>query len=177
MPVAAVFGSARIVEGEAEYAVAYRMGALLAEAGWTIMTGGYAGAMEAASRGAGEAGGHVVGVTVSAWTGRNSANRWVIDERPAPDLVARLGELMSADAAIAVGGGIGTLAEVALAWNLRQKDARDAGPLILVGAPWARIVPHLASTLIIDDADVDIVRLAADPEAAIAHLPRPSSLG
>jgi uncharacterized protein (TIGR00725 family) len=173
MPIAAVFGSARIADGDTEYAVAMRMGELLAGAGWAVMTGGYAGAMEAASRGAREAGGHVVGVTVAAWSGHNRPNAWVAEERPRPNLISRLEELMSADAAIAVGGGIGTLAEVALAWNLRQKGAHEAGPLILVGAEWANVVPQLARSLVIDHVDVAIANLVADPDAAMALLAPP----
>ena len=171
MAVAAVFGSARIREHDPEYGVARRMGQLLGAAGWTVMTGGYAGAMEAASRGAHEAGGHVVGVTVAAWVD-NTANAWVTEERATPNLVARLHELMAADAAIAVGGGMGTLAEVALAWNLRQKAPRHPGPLILVGPQWERVIPHLADHLVIDPHEIDIAHLVPDPEAAMDVLPR-----
>jgi uncharacterized protein (TIGR00725 family) len=171
MPAAAVFGSARIHEHDPEYAVAMRMGALLAQEGWTVMTGGYAGAMEAASRGAHEAGGHVVGVTVAAWVD-NTANRWVTEERRAANLVARLDVLMAADAAIAVGGGMGTLAEVALAWNLRQKAPRHPGPLILVGPQWEQVIPHLAEHLVIDPHEIEIAQRVADPDGAMQCLHR-----
>lgn len=172
MPVAAVFGSARIGEADPQYAIAMQMGYLLGAAGWTVMTGGYAGAMEAASRGAGQAGGHVIGVTVATWV-ENTANPWVAEERPAPDLVARLDQLMAADAAIAVGGGMGTLAEVALAWNLRQKAPRHPGPLILVGPQWERVIAHLADHLLIEPAEIGLARLAPDPAAAMALLGPP----
>jgi len=166
MPVAAVFGSARVTEEDAEYVVAVRTGRLLAESGWAVMTGGYHGAMEAASRGAGDAGGHVIGVTVADWIDRSSPNRWVIEERRTPNLIARLAELVAADALIAVGGGIGTLAEVSLAWNLKQRDQALA-PLVLVGARWERLMPVLARELVIDEHDLRHVRLVGDPEAAI----------
>lgn len=166
MPVAAVFGSARVSEHDDEYAVAARTGRLLAESGWAVMTGGYQGAMEAASRGAGDAGGHVIGVTVANWIDRSSPNRWVVEERRTPNLLARLAELVAADALIAVGGGIGTLAEVALAWNLKQRDHALA-PLILVGARWERLVPVLARELVIDEHDLRHVHVVGDPEAAI----------
>lgn len=166
MRVASVFGSARVTERDEEYAVALRTGELLAAAGWTVMTGGYQGAMEAASRGAADAGGHVIGVTVADWNDRNAPNRWVAEERRAPNLLARLAELVASDALIAVGGGIGTLAEVALAWNLKQRDHARA-PLVLVGARWERVVPVLARELVIDHDDLRHVHLARDPEAAI----------
>lgn len=165
-PVASVFGSARVTEEDDEYVVAAETGRLLAESGWAVMTGGYHGAMEAASRGAGDAGGHVIGVTVANWLDRSSPNRWVVEERRTPNLLARLAELVAADALIAVGGGIGTLAEVSLAWNLKQRDHALA-PLILVGARWERLVPVLARELVIDELDLGHVHLAGDPAAAM----------
>ena len=169
MRVASVFGSARATERDEEYVIALRTGKLLADAGWAVMTGGYQGAMEAASRGAGDAGGYVIGVTVADWTDRNAPNRWVAEERRTPNLLARLAELLTADALIAVGGGIGTLAEVALSWNLKQRDQARA-PLILVGARWERVVPVLARELVIDEDDLRHVHLVGDPEAAMRIL-------
>jgi uncharacterized protein (TIGR00725 family) len=74
-----VFGTARSKEGDADYEEARLLGRLLAEAGHTVCTGGYAGAMEAVSRGAHEAGGHVVGVTLEPWANKFQlqVNRWV----------------------------------------------------------------------------------------------------
>lgn len=172
MRVAAVFGSARVVEGDDEYTVARRTGALLGAAGWAVMTGGYQGAMEAASRGAGEAGGHVIGVTMADWKDLRAPNRWVAEERRTPNLLARLAELMAADALIAVGGGIGTLAEVALSWNLKQ-HAHVGAPIILVGRSWERVVPVLARELVIDDDDLRQVHLVGDAEAAVRLLSAP----
>ena len=84
-------------------------------AGHTVLTGGYMGSMEAVSRGANEAGGHVIGVTcadIEAWRG-SRANAWVKEERRFATLQERLNELILAcDAAIALPGGPGTLAEV-----------------------------------------------------------------
>lgn len=59
----AVFGGSQPKEGDPAYAEAYELGSLLAQAGHTVLTGGYIGTMEAVSRGAAEAGGHVIGVT------------------------------------------------------------------------------------------------------------------
>ncbi|MFM8828515.1 MAG: LOG family protein, partial [Actinomycetota bacterium] len=109
-----------------------RAGRLLGEHGWTVATGGHDGAMAAVSRGAREAGAHVVGVTMPGPQGR-SPNAWVAEERPADDLFARLRMLLDADAWIAVAGGVGTLAEIAVAWNLMQNAHVAVRPLIVVG--------------------------------------------
>ena len=62
--IVTIFGGSKCVEQDPEYGQARRAGALLAEAGFTICTGGYLGVMEAASRGAREAGGRVLGIVM-----------------------------------------------------------------------------------------------------------------
>jgi uncharacterized protein (TIGR00730 family) len=134
-----VFGGSQPKQGDPAYLEAYELGKLLAEAGHTILTGGYIGTMEAASRGANEAGGHVVGVTcadIEAWRGVR-ANAWVQEERRFATLQERLNELVLAcDAAIALPGGPGTLTEITLTWNLMIVASIPPKPLILTGAGW-----------------------------------------
>ena len=62
--IVTIFGGSKCLESDAEYADARRVGQLLADAGYTICTGGYSGVMEAASRGAHERGGRVIGITI-----------------------------------------------------------------------------------------------------------------
>jgi uncharacterized protein (TIGR00730 family) len=168
--VASVFGSSRIGEGDQEYADARHLGALLAGRGWTVCTGGYAGAMDAVSRGAREAGGHVIGVTMAAWDGRLTPNVWLAETRPAADLFARLRELMIADAWIALAGGIGTLAEVALGWNLLQTNDVEPRPLVLIGPRWRAMLGAVERELILGPRDLELVRLVEDPEEAVGLL-------
>lgn len=139
MKFVTVFGGSQVQPGKVDYLAAQRLGQLLAQAGYGVITGGYIGAMEAVSRGAAEAGGHVVGVTcdeIEAWR-PVKANRWVQEERRFPTLRARLFELIDAcDAAVALPGGPGTLVEISLMWNQMLIKAIPARPLILVGAGW-----------------------------------------
>lgn len=134
-----VFGSARTDPGEELYEEAYRLGRLLGAAGHTVITGGYVGTMEAVSRGAAETGGHVIGITcedIERWR-PVKANRWVLEERRFPTLRARLLELVDAcEAALALRGGPGTLAEVAMTWNQLMTNSIPARPLILIGPGW-----------------------------------------
>lgn len=137
-----VFGSSKPRPGEPDYLQAMRLGERIARSGHTVLTGGYIGTMEAVSRGAAEAGGHVIGVTcaqIERW--RNTgANPWVKEERRFETLNERLNELISAcDAAIALPGGPGTLTEITLFWNLLVIEALPPRPLVLVGEDW-RIV-------------------------------------
>ncbi len=136
-PVVAVFGSSTIQESDPAFAEVVALGAELARAGLTVMTGGYGGAMAAASRGAHEAGGHVVGVTVELFERRGPVNPWVRERVHTPDLFKRLDYLVhEADAFVAVTGSIGTLTELFLSWTLLSVGARPAAPLVLMGAHW-----------------------------------------
>jgi uncharacterized protein (TIGR00730 family) len=134
-----VFGGSQPKEGDAAYAEATELGRLLAQRGHTILTGGYIGTMEAASRGACEAGGHVIGVTcedIERWR-PIGANRWVREERRKKNLLERLQALIEdSDAAIALPGGAGTLTEIALMWNLMIVESLHRRPLILIGRGW-----------------------------------------
>lgn len=137
-----IFGGAQPQPGNPAYEEAYLLGKTLAEAGHTVLTGGYMGTMEAVSRGAHEAGGHVIGVTceeIENWR-PIGANRWVKEERRTKTLLERLEALITGcDAAIALPGGPGTLAEVALMWNLMIVESLPRRPLVLVGDGWQSV--------------------------------------
>ena len=141
-----VFGSASPLPGQPAYEEARRLGELLAKAGHTVLTGGYMGTMEAASRGAAEAGGHVIGVTcleIENWR-KAKANQWVGEERSFPTLRERMYNLIdTCDAALALPGGIGTLAEISAMWSQMQTNSMPIRPLILIGDGWQRTFDQL----------------------------------
>jgi uncharacterized protein (TIGR00730 family) len=143
-----VFGGSR--PGADEYDKALRLGRLLAEAGCNVLTGGYIGVMEAVSRGASEAGGHVIGITceeIENWR-PVKANGWVKEERRVPRLRERLfGLIEGCDAAIALPGGPGTLAEIAIMWNHLLTGAILPRPLVLVGNGWRETFETFYRTL------------------------------
>jgi len=145
-----IFGGAQPRPGDPAYQEAYQLGALLAGHGHTVLTGGYIGAMEAASRGACESGGHVVGVTcqeIETWRSVR-ANEWVREERRFQSLRERLFALIDGcDAAVALPGGAGTLAEIALMWNQMIVEAIPRRPLVLIGSGWRDTFQALYSSL------------------------------
>lgn len=168
----AVFGASRSKPGDPYYEEARLCGQLLAESGYRIATGGYAGAMEAVSMGARDASGDVLGVTAPlVFPNRSDANAYVTEERPEPTLTARIGSLVeNTDGAIALWGSLGTATELLVAWNLAyvaQFSAVKRKPLIAVGEPWATLVPQLESVL---TTDVGLVDLADDVEQAVRML-------
>ncbi|HSB66722.1 MAG TPA: LOG family protein [Anaerolineales bacterium] len=140
-----VFGGSQPKPGDPVYQDALHLGQLLARAGYTLLNGGYIGTMEALSRGAAELGGHVIGVTcdeIEAWR-PVKANRWVTEEWHYTSLQERMFALIrNADAFLALPGGVGTLAEISLTWNLLITEVVSPCPLILIGAGWRETMRH-----------------------------------
>jgi uncharacterized protein (TIGR00730 family) len=170
-----VFGSSRVTPDEPAYQEARRLGRLLAQAGYTVCSGGYAGAMEAVSRGAAQAGGTVVGITVELWASRLQVNSWVGEEVVTPHLFERLLRLTESDAYVALPGGPGTLGEVALVWNLFQTESVPLRPLILVGPQWRQLVRCFERGLRVETRDLELLQFARTVEEVLPLLPRPSA--
>ncbi|MBA4375488.1 MAG: DNA-binding protein [Anaerolinea sp.] len=145
-----VFGGAAPKPGETAYEEARQLGFLLGSAGHTLMTGGYIGVMEAVSKGAHEAGAHVIGSTceeIEVWRD-SKANEWVKEEWKFQTLRERMYALIDeCDAAIAMPGGVGTLAELAVLWNQEIISKNHPRPLILVGKGWVETIKILFSSL------------------------------
>ncbi|MCW5875017.1 MAG: LOG family protein [Anaerolineales bacterium] len=170
-----VFGSSAPLPGQPTYEEARRLGELLARAGHTVLTGGYMGTMEATSRGAAEAGGHVIGVTcqqIEDWRAAKH-NPWVLEERKFATLQERLYSLVeTCDAALALPGGIGTLDEIVTMWSQMQTQSIPVRPLILIGAGWQRAITAVldAQAEHIRPAHRELLSFAEDVDAALLRL-------
>jgi uncharacterized protein (TIGR00730 family) len=140
--VVTVFGSSRPREGDAEYEEARALGAALAGRGFTVATGGYGGVMEAVSRGARGAGGHTLGVTADFFAA--PANAWVAEEIRVATWQERLFELIRrGDGYVVCRGGTGTLAELAVVWEMLNKSALAPRPLVVLGEFWRPVVERV----------------------------------
>jgi uncharacterized protein (TIGR00730 family) len=176
MAIVSVFGASAPKPGSAAYVEAMTMGRLLAEAGYTVATGGYGGVMEAASRGAAEAGGQVIGVTcalIENWREGLAANRWVHEEVRFASLRERLFHLVSlCDAAVALGGGIGTLSEVSFMWSMAQTGEIARKPLVLVGPLWRETISTFLSQAdgFVRPADRDLLGFAGQVDEVVKML-------
>ena len=96
--------------------------------------------MEAAARGAKEAGGTTIGVSLALYRPANQ-NVWLDQEIVAESLFARLEQLVTLGSAFVVlRGGIGTLLEMCLVWNLVQSPEFTGKPIVLVGQTWRNVV-------------------------------------
>jgi uncharacterized protein (TIGR00730 family) len=174
-PVVTVFGSSRAEHDSPEYRQAYQLGKLLAEAGYVVCNGGYSGTMEAASRGCKDAGGRTIGVTVEVFAGR-LANEFVDEEVGTASLLMRLDKLTAlADAFIVLPGGLGTLLEMALVWNLWSLQVYPDKPIILLGPAWKATMECMSQHLMIREIDLAVFTFAERPEDALAALARAQS--
>ena len=167
-----VFGGSQPKPDSVAYEEARQLGELLATRGYTVLTGGYIGTMEAVSRGAAESGGHVIGVTcdeIERWRDVG-ANQWVKEEWKRKSLMERLQVLVQeCDAGIALPGGPGTLTEISLMWNLMIVESMHRRPLVLVGDGWQSVFDQFLHSLgtYIPDIQRELVSFAKDGQTAV----------
>jgi uncharacterized protein (TIGR00730 family) len=174
-PCVTVFGSARLKPDDPSYVLAREVGAGLARLGFTVMTGGGPGIMEAANRGAREAGGRSIGCNI----------RLPAEQRPNPYLdrwitfryffVRKVMLVKYSYAFVALPGGFGTLDEIFETATLIQTGKIRNFPLVLVGRDfWRPLTDFLRGTLerrgLIDRDDVDRIIVTDTAAGAVAAI-------
>ncbi len=169
----AVFGSARSPEGDPTYELARRIGGALARAGFAVITGGGPGVMEAANRGAHEAGGLSIGCNVEL-PHEQHLNPYVDLSIEFHYFFARKTMFVKySDAFVIMPGGIGTLDELFESLTLIQTGKIRHFPVVLVGhAYWDGLVAWMRDVQLpagaISQQDLDLLRITDDPEEAVA---------
>ena len=138
-----VFGSSLPSEPDSEYENARELGRHIARRGGRIVCGGYSGVMEAACRGAAEAGGPSVGIVLS---GRGAPNPWVTEPIIALDLADRLRLLRErTESWVFLPRGLGTMLELVwIAESVVKGDVRPR-PLVLLGDSWRSVLERALS--------------------------------
>ena len=164
--IVTIFGGAKCREDSREYADALEVGRLLAEAGFTICTGGYLGVMEAASRGARERGGRVLGIVMNQF--KTEPNRYLTDKVASAHFYERLQNLITRSVGfVALHGGVGTVTELSLVWNKLQTRVIEPRPLVLLGESWPPIIESFRQHLVVSDSDVELLDFARDAREAV----------
>jgi uncharacterized protein (TIGR00730 family) len=163
--IVTIFGGSKCSETSPEYAEARELGSRLAEAGFTICTGGYLGTMEAASRGAREKGGRVFGIVMNQF--KKEPNRYLTDKVATDHFYDRLQNLITRSVGfVALRGGMGTVTEISLVWNKLQTGVLGPRPLVLVGDSWPPVVEAWRKYLEVSEEDVRLIDLAPNASAA-----------
>jgi uncharacterized protein (TIGR00730 family) len=171
-PAVTVFGSARIAGGGPQYEHARACGRALAEAGFAVVTGGGPGTMEAANRGAREAGGYSVGFNIEL----------PHEQEPNPYLdlaitfrhfyARKVALVKAAEGFVLFPGGFGTLDELFESLTLIQTDKVRQFPVVLVGkAYWGDLLAWIAdeplASGMISPEDVDLLHVTDDVAEAV----------
>jgi uncharacterized protein (TIGR00730 family) len=171
-PAITVFGSARFKEGHPHYELGRRFGAALAREGWVVITGGGPGLMEAASRGAHEAGGHTIGCNIVLPREQHS-NPYL--DRVVTFYYFFVRKVMLVKYSygfVILPGGMGTLDEMTEAITLIQTGKLYDFPVILVGKDyWAGLMEWIRARLVaegaVSDTDLEFVKVTDDADEAI----------
>jgi uncharacterized protein (TIGR00730 family) len=167
-----VFGSARTVPGAPDYLAGEAISGALARDGWAIITGGGPGVMEAANRGASEAGGVSVGLGIEL-PFEQGLNEWVdIGVNFRYFFVRKTMFVKYAQAFVVLPGGFGTMDELFEALTLVQTRKVTSFPVVLYGsAYWSGLVDWLRTTMIehgtISAADLDLLHISDDVDEIV----------
>ncbi|MFZ1700514.1 MAG: LOG family protein [Pyrinomonadaceae bacterium] len=162
-----IFGGSKCQEDSSEYREARDLGSRLAEAGFTICTGGYLGIMEAASRGAREKGGRVLGIVMNQF--KSEPNRFLTDKVATDHFYDRLQNLITRSVGfVALRGGMGTVTEISLVWNKLTTGVLGRRPLVLVGDCWIPVLDAWKANLVVSDRDISFLDLASNAQEAAA---------
>jgi uncharacterized protein (TIGR00730 family) len=171
-PAVSIFGSARTRPDDQQYADATRVAVELAGAGYAVITGGGPGIMEAANKGACEAGGTSVGLGIEL-PFEQGMNQWVDIGIHFRYFFARKTMFVKyAQAFVVFPGGFGTFDELFEALTLVQTGKVTSFPVVLMGtAYWGPLVTWLSDTVLaegkISAKDLDLLHVIDDPDEAV----------
>ncbi len=171
-PSVTVFGSARTKPDSPDYELGVRLGGALADAGYGVITGGGPGCMEAANKGAVEAGGISVGLGIEL-PHEQSMNEYVnLGVEFRYFFVRKTMFVKYSCGFVTLPGGFGTLDELFEALTLVQTRKVTSFPVILMGTSfWSPMIDWIKSSLLgegkISPQDVDLIRLTDDVDEAV----------
>jgi uncharacterized protein (TIGR00730 family) len=174
-PAVSVFGSARVEEDHAVYAVARELGMRLAEAGFAVVTGGGPGAMEAANRGAREGGGVSVGFNIELPHEQHSNPYVDISLTFKHFYVRKTMFVKAAEGFVILPGGFGTLDELFESLTLIQTGKVRHFPVVLFDADyWRPLLDWIRGRLLADGMisteDLDLLAITDSPTEAVATI-------
>jgi uncharacterized protein (TIGR00730 family) len=170
-----IFGSARTRPGDVYYDKTEYLAKKLVDNGFSVITGGGPGIMEAANKGASEAGGQSVGLNI----------RLPYEQKPNPFanivleykyfFIRKVMFVKYAVAYVILPGGFGTMDELFEALTLIQTKRIKPFPVVLMGSDyWKGLVDWLRDTMLqhdnIDESDLDIIWITDDPDDAVRHI-------
>jgi len=176
-PAVTVFGSARAHPGDFAYDMAEAIGRAIAKAEFTLVTGGGPGVMEAACKGAFEAGGQTVGLNIELPEEQKANPHTSISLHFHYFFVRKVMLVKYATAFVLLPGGFGTLDELFETVTLMQTHKIRPFPMILVGREyWSGLVDWLRKQTVkrgyLSKTDMDFLKVTDDPAEVVEHITR-----
>lgn len=158
-PRLAAFGSCRIGTEAEVYQDVFALSKKIGLAGWDGITGGHQGMMAAFSEGIHASGGHIRGITLERFP--TPPNNTLSEEIRSRDFFSRMGTMIEqAQGWLVLPGGLGTLAELAMTWDLLAIRVLDTKPLLLYGDMWEPVVKVLSEQLVLSERHAfDTIRI------------------
>ncbi|MBI2021884.1 LOG family protein [Candidatus Daviesbacteria bacterium] len=142
---------------------------ILAEAGYTVVDGGGSGVMRAATLGAKDGGGKVIGVTLEVediphFEGRDPRNLFDKEIKTKNYIERTLTLLKEGQVYVIFNGGTGTISEFGMAWGLARLYFGHHKPLILYGKFWKKIIKSFKDNMLLRPEELKVYKIADDPE-------------
>lgn len=164
----AVFGFADAKPDSKLYKDAFNVAKCLAKAGYTIIDGGGPGVMEAATLGAKEGGGKVIGVTLYPkdapnFEGRDPHNNLDVEIKTTTYVERTLTLMKEGQVYIVFNGATGTISELGMAWGLARIYFGHHKPLILYGRFWYKIMKAFKENLMIRPEEAQVYKIVDSP--------------
>jgi len=172
-----IFGFADAHEDRPEWKAAYETAKLLAGEGYTIVNGGGPGVMKAATLGAKEANGKVVGVSfypkdAPYFEGRDKSNPIDQEIKTTNYLERTLRLLDIGDVYVIFRGGTGTISEFGMAWGVARLYFGHHKPFILYGSFWHEIMEAIAKNMYIRGEELKVYRIVDTPKEVLGEIQR-----
>lgn len=166
------FGSSEVKPGHVVYDAAFQTAKLLAKSGYQIVNGGGPGVMKAATEGAKDGGGRVIGISfnpkdMTHFEGRDPSNL-VDEELVEENYVLRTMKLLEkGDVYVVFNGSTGTISEFGMAWGLARLYFGHHKPLILYGGFWHEILEAIGKNMLIRPEEIRVYRIVTTPKEVL----------
>jgi uncharacterized protein (TIGR00730 family) len=165
----AIFGYADATRNDKLYKDVVKVTKMLAEAGYTVVDGGGPGVMRAATFGAKEGGGKVIGVTLEVedipnFEGRDPRNLFDKEIKTESYVERTLALMKAGQVYVVFNGGTGTISEFGMAWGLAKLYFGHHKPLILYGNFWKKIMKTFRENMLIRPKEKEVYKIVNSPE-------------
>lgn len=168
----AIFGSSHTTSDSDLAKEAFKVSKKLAEAGYIVVNGGGPGVMRAATEGAKEGGGQVMGIVLKAdeamhYEGRDPENKFDIEIKAKNYVERTLALMREGQVYVVFNGGTGTISEFGMAWGLARLYFGHHKPLILYGKFWEQIMAVFKENMLITKEEQEVYKIVDTPERVL----------